>query len=162
VWFSHISRIELSLRLLLTFVVRSHCPWGRKGQLWALLVLNWNNWLVLIVAPIWLKLLALFMRPSVVIDPWTFLARWENLLYVRFKTFDSSLLSGYVTQPLTPFLTHVSRQLGPSSINFNLGEKETEGLQIEQLSKWCHRHIRFGTDTLLSCIVWGRNSHQLK
>jgi len=52
--------------LLLTFVVRSHCPWGRKGQLRVLLSLNWNNWGVVIAAPIWLKVLTLFMGLTVV------------------------------------------------------------------------------------------------
>jgi hypothetical protein len=55
--------------LLLTFVVRSHCPWGRKGQLCILLSLNWNNCRVVIAGPIWLKVLTLFMGLTVIMWP---------------------------------------------------------------------------------------------
>jgi hypothetical protein len=85
--------------LLLTFVVRSRCPWGRKGQLWVLLLPNGNNWGAMIATLIWLKLLTLFMGLSVVAyNPWTFMVGWENLLYPRFKTFGVFLQLGYVTQ----------------------------------------------------------------
>jgi hypothetical protein len=68
------------------------------------------------------------MGLSVVVDPWTFLAGTEYLLRIRFKTFDISLLLGYLTQPPTPFLTHYLDSLDFRSINFNDGEREDVGL----------------------------------